>query len=103
MQALHEKYASQGLVVIGANCSERDKAGQLTNTPDAARGYAAEHEYSYLFTYGNDDLKKSVNIRGIPTMFVVDRKGVTRFVQVGYSKTLQDILEKPIVAALSAR
>lgn len=103
MQALHEKYASQGLVVIGANCSERDKAGQLTNTPDAARGYATEHEYSYLFTYGNDDLKKSVNIRGIPTMFVVDRKGVTRFVQVGYSKTLQDILEKPIVAALSAR
>lgn len=103
MQALHEKYGKNGLVVIGANCAERDQHGQITNTPEAARGYSTEHNYTYLFTYGNDDLKKAVNIHGIPTMFVVDKNGVIRFVQVGYSPTLQEILEKPIQAALASR
>lgn len=103
MEALHKKYGKSGLVVIGANCSERDKDGKITNTPAAARGYVDEHHYSYLFTYGNDGLKKAVNIQGIPTMFVVDKKGVIRFVQVGFADTLQQILEKPIEAALASK
>jgi len=102
MQALHDKYSSKGLVVIGANCSERGPDKQLLNSPEPATKYAGEHKYTYLFTYGNDELKKAVNIRGIPTMFIVDKNGIVKLVQVGFYPNLQELLEAPIVSALGS-
>lgn len=96
MQSLHEKYGKQGLVVIGANTSERDTNGKPVKWPNAARDYAKEHKYSYTFTWGNDDMKTQWGVTGIPTMFVIDKKGVVRKVQVGFDAKLEEILEKAI-------
>jgi len=90
MQKLHEKYASKGLMVIGANTMERGDAKKL------AGDYAKEHGYKYTFTYGNDAFSKQMNVRGIPTMLIVDKKGVVNTVNVGYSERLYDKLEAAI-------
>jgi thiol-disulfide isomerase/thioredoxin len=76
MQSLHKKYASKGLVVIGANVlDEEGKAAK----------YKKEHGYTYRFTTGGDDLLRKGGFRGIPGFIFVDKKGVVRKVQVGFS------------------
>lgn len=79
MQKLHEKYAKQGLVVIGANTFERpaDRKG-------AAAKYQNEHKYGYTFTSENDDLAKKLGVQGIPFFVFIDRQGVVREVVTGY-------------------
>jgi thiol-disulfide isomerase/thioredoxin len=96
MQALHEKYGSKGLVVIGANTSERDPSGNLLNTPKLAADYRSEHKYTYTFTYGNDAMKNAWGVQGIPTMFIIDKQGIVKKVQVGYDDKLQSVLEAAI-------
>ena len=95
MQSLHTKYGSKGLVVVGANTWE-----QGDNKGSAARGYAKEHGYSYTFTYGNDNLAKSLGIEGIPTMILIDKSGKVSYVQVGFDPSLESKLEgliKPLL------
>jgi cytochrome c biogenesis protein CcmG, thiol:disulfide interchange protein DsbE len=78
MQKLHEKYAKQGLVVIGANLGER-------NDPDGTPAkYAKEHKYTYIFTKKNDDYGRKIGILGIPVFMFIDRKGVVRRVETGF-------------------
>lgn len=96
LQALHEKYGKKGLVVIGANTSERGPDGKNIRTPDNAIAYVKENRYTYMFTYGNDDYKTSLKVRGIPTMFIVDKQGIVRKVQVGYSPELEGMLDSTI-------
>jgi len=79
LQELHSKYASKGLVVIGANGLE-DEAG-----PGAAAGYAKEHKYTYVFTHSNDGLMSKWAVQALPTMLIVDRNGKVVKVQIGFN------------------
>ncbi len=96
MESLHKKYGKQGLVVIGANTSERDSDGRPVKWANAAKEYKKEHGYTYTFTWGNDDLKKKWGVQGIPTMFVIDKKGVVKKVLVGFDDKLEANLEAVI-------
>jgi thiol-disulfide isomerase/thioredoxin len=79
IQKLHEKYAKSGLVAIGANVWERnDKMG-------AAAKYAKEHKYTYAFSVNNDGLTKAWGVSSIPTFVIIDKRGVVRAIQVGFS------------------
>ena len=98
IQMLHEKYAKDGLVVIGANAFER------TDPDGAAAGYAKEHNYSYMMTVKNDALAKSWGVRGIPAFVVIGRDGTVALAQTGFGKGKTDvILEDAVKAALAAR
>jgi thiol-disulfide isomerase/thioredoxin len=87
MQALHEKYAARGLVVIGANTSEQHPL------PEPAAAYAKEHGYTYRFTYANDAIAAEMGVWGLPTMLVVDRQGVVRKFQVGAEESNERLRE----------
>jgi cytochrome c biogenesis protein CcmG, thiol:disulfide interchange protein DsbE len=100
LQQLHEKYGERGLVVIGANTSERGQDGKPLKTKEKAAAYAKEHKFTYTFTYANEDFAKACQVRGIPTMLVVDRSGVVRKVQVGFNKDLFKMLETAILPLL---
>jgi thiol-disulfide isomerase/thioredoxin len=77
---LHQKYAKQGVVVIGANIS--DRAG-------AAAKYKKEHKYGYTFTTGGEGLARTLGVQGIPAFIFVDRKGNIAEVQVGTNASLE--------------
>lgn len=96
IQALHEKFGSQGLVAIGANAFERE------NKDGAASAYAKEHNYTYLMTTNNDDLARSWGVKGIPTFVIIDKRGVVRKVQVGFSKDKTDKEMQAIIEKLLA-
>ena len=96
MQALHKKYASKGLVVVGANCLEQ--VSKPTKEPAAK--YAKEHGYTYTFAYNSDALTKKCLVQGIPTMIIIDKKGVIRKVQVGWSDGVEKTLDVAIAKLL---
>jgi thiol-disulfide isomerase/thioredoxin len=103
MQALHDKYASRGLVVIGADTSERDVLGRPLRTKEPAEGYSREHSYTYTFTYGNDEFQRACGVDGIPAMIVADRRGVVAKVQVGFQEGLKSDLEAAIKPLLDEK
>lgn len=72
MQALHKKYWSKGLRVIGVSGSdgfEEDK----TATPIAA--YKKEHNYTYTFVYNNGVPFEKYGINSIPQFILVGKDG----------------------------
>lgn len=89
MQAMHTKYGKKGLLVVGANVWDR-------NPKKDASDYSKKHNYTYTFTFGNEELAKSLRITGIPTMLIIDKKGVIKVVLIGYGPSLQDQLEKAV-------
>jgi thiol-disulfide isomerase/thioredoxin len=98
IQMLHEKYAKDGLVVIGANAFERE------NQDGAAAAYAAEHKYTYMMTIKNDDFARSLGVQGIPSFLVIGRDGKVALAQVGFSKGKTEVvLEDAVKAALGNR
>jgi len=76
MQKLHQKFAKQGLVVIGSN---------ITDSPKKAGDYAKEHKYTYAFTAGNDAYAAKLGIEAIPVFIFIDRNGIVQRVDTGFS------------------
>jgi peroxiredoxin len=93
LEALHNKYASQGLVVVGVNGdSERanmDKFLRRTKLSfrvvhDASRGVAARYAPTKM-----------------PSSYLIDRTGLVRHVHAGFKAGDADELEREIKALLA--
>ena len=78
MQSIHKKYASKGLVVIGANM------GETAKTKAEAKKYPGTHGYTYTFTSANDKLAEKLGIQGIPCFIFVDKMGKVKAVKTGF-------------------
>ena len=95
MEALHKKYASAGLVVIGTDTAETKKG-------TAAR-YSKAHHYTYRFTENNDKLADTLGIVPLPTLIVIDRKGIVRKVQGNYYNGMDADMEKTLAPLLAEK
>jgi len=98
LQKLHAKYGTKGLVVIGADTWERGADAQKT----AAIQFAKQNGLKYHMTLLNDKFAESLGIEGIPTMFILDKKGMVHKVQVGYDDAEAPILEKTVAGLLKS-
>jgi thiol-disulfide isomerase/thioredoxin len=84
---LQDKYRDQGLAIVGLSL-DAGGAGDV-------RPFSKEHSINYTMLIANDGTQESYGgITGIPTAFVLDRKGriVKRF--LGY--TAPEVLEETI-------
>ena len=98
MQRLHNKYKGKGFTVIGANILENGG-----DKPSVAGKFKAAAKLTYVFAKDTPDTEKFANklqIQGIPTFLLIDKKGVIREVQVGFSPTHEADLAKKIEALL---
>ncbi len=95
MQALHAKYGSKGLVVIGANVSEHGKSSK-----QAATEYKTQHKFTYTFTHDNDSLAEKWGIDGIPQFFLIDKKGKVAWAMSGFDPNMQKTLDAKIASLL---
>jgi cytochrome c biogenesis protein CcmG/thiol:disulfide interchange protein DsbE len=98
MQKLHNKYKARGFMVIGANILERgaDKAAVAGRFQKAAK-------LSYVFAKNTNEAEKlasNLKIQGIPTFLLVDKTGVVRHVEVGFSSSHEAELAKKIESLL---
>ena len=82
----HRKYANQGLVVIGVHSPEFDYERSIDNV----KQYVREHEIRYAVAIDNDFVSwKRYRNWAWPTIYLIDKKGVIRYVRVGEGGYLQ--------------
>lgn len=78
LSALKDKLGAQGLSVVGIT----------TDDAEHAAVFAEKFQMRYPIVVDNDgDTSKAYGITGLPTMLVIDKKGVIREVFVGFDPT----------------
>lgn len=100
MQRLHKELGSKGLVVIGANTFESfdggTEAAQRALSRKNAAAYQKEHGYGYTFTIFNDKLAESWGISGVPSFYLIDKKGTVVWMSNGWRSTHESTLRTQI-------
>jgi len=92
IEALHNKYQSKGLVAIGTDVAEKKSGTALT--------YKNQHHYTYRFSEKNDALAAALGIQPLPTVIVIDKRGIVRKVEGGYFNGLSAELDKVVAGLL---
>jgi thiol-disulfide isomerase/thioredoxin len=80
----------QPVRVIGVNAYERDPSNKK------AAAYMKQQGFSYDLVLNGDEVAAQYGIEGIPTILLIDQKGVVRKVQVGYDTQLEANFKKLI-------
>ncbi len=85
LRELHEKYKKDGLVIIAISL---DRSG-----PDVVKKFTEKHRVGYLNVMGDDAILEAYGkipgmgpIQGIPTTFLIDRKGQICRMFSGYTE-----------------
>ena len=68
IQQLHESYKSKGVEVLGMLAMNK-------GAEEKAKSYFADKNYTFKLLYGNTKLTKDYNLKFLPTVIVVDKKG----------------------------
>jgi thiol-disulfide isomerase/thioredoxin len=88
LDSLFEKYASRGLVIVGINQdeSEQDRDNFMKRIP-------------VRFALVGDEghrIAKQFEVKAMPSGYVIDRKGVIRYIHPGFDANTAQQLEKEI-------
>ena len=96
----HQRYADQGLVVIGIHSPEF----AFEKDVEAVRRYVKEHEIRYPVAIDNDFTNwKRFRNRYWPAMYLIDKQGVIRYVRIGeggYAQT-ERVIQTLLAEAMS--
>ena len=88
LQALHEKYTKQGLKVIGIDIYDKKEDGIVA--------YIAKRGVTYTVLLGGENVGEDYHVSGLPTIYLIDKKGKIILSQVGYIKGQEEILEEVV-------
>jgi thiol-disulfide isomerase/thioredoxin len=92
MNAMHEKYAADGLVIIGVN---------MDVNPAESTAFLAEFPPRFQIINDHDgDLAKSFNVIAMPSSYVFDREGTQVTRHLGFKIKRQDEYEALLVETL---
>jgi thiol-disulfide isomerase/thioredoxin len=96
LRELHEKYKDKGLVVLGTTKYWGAVKGPPMS-PKEELSYIKRFKKAERLPYGfvindNDDNDLNYGVTAIPTAVLIDRRGVVRFISVGFSPTDNDTL-----------
>lgn len=93
LQDLHKKYGEKGLIVIGVS--------QDSDGAKAVKPFADKNKLTYLqLVDPRHEAARAYKVGPIPTTYVIDRKGVIRFVQLGFAPGMEKNLEEQVKALL---
>jgi cytochrome c biogenesis protein CcmG/thiol:disulfide interchange protein DsbE len=107
LERLHEKYRARGLAVVGLTELYGESEGKSL-APAAELSSIAAFKKELRLTYGigvaaNDANNLRYGVRAMPATFLIDRRGVVRYVGVGAVDSTEDALEGVIERLLSEK
>ncbi|MDP2785483.1 MAG: TlpA disulfide reductase family protein [Sulfurimicrobium sp.] len=89
----HEKYAAKGLVVIAVNV-DKDK--------ELAAQFLKENPAKFRIGYDPEGgVAQAYQVKGMPSSYMIDRKGQLRATHVGYRAKDKSVLEEEIRSLLA--
>jgi thiol-disulfide isomerase/thioredoxin len=107
LQKWHETYKSQGLVILGVtNFFGRVEGKDMTRPQEVS--YLRTFKKAFRLPYGfavadSEENDRNYGVGSIPTTFLIDRRGVVRFISVGsgdqenaaLNKMIKKLVEEP--------
>jgi cytochrome c biogenesis protein CcmG/thiol:disulfide interchange protein DsbE len=93
LDALYREFQQQGLTVLPVNLDERRK--------DADRFLNARPHVMPVFFDPDGEAPKAFGVTGMPTSFLVDRRGAIRFTHMGYSAAVGEQYRREIDLLIS--
>lgn len=95
LQELHEKYSEKGLVVVGVALE--------SGSESEVRAFVENLGITYHICVPSNqgEVKRRYRVNVFPTMYLVDKKGVIRYAEEGYSDDLREELLRQIGYALN--
>jgi len=93
MQATHEEYGDDGLVVLAIQVN--DKNGDATE-------YMAQSGYTYTVIPDGTWIGEAYGVRGIPQFFVIGRDGRVQTHHIGFGEDAGTVIEEAVQHALRA-
>jgi tetratricopeptide (TPR) repeat protein/peroxiredoxin len=84
IQEFWTKYQDKDVMVLGMNIRER----QRKQVP----AFIQKSGYTYPIVYGEEKVCTDYGVRGIPHLVVIDKNGVIRYINIGYSPDLTEKL-----------
>ena len=88
-------FDKQKVHFIGVNAWEQDESNKV------AANYMKTQGLSYDLVLNGDSVAQKYGVEGIPTLLVIDQKGVVKDVHVGYDPQLEKNLQKSIKLLLA--
>jgi thiol-disulfide isomerase/thioredoxin len=85
LNSLNKKYANQGLQLLGLSV---DDGGEKL-----VRDFSAARQLSYPVAIADDDLQTEYGLRSVPTLFVINKKGVVAEKYQGFSAETAKAIE----------
>lgn len=99
-QKWHESYKDKGLVVLGLTNFEGHAEGKPLTRPqelEYLRDFKKRNGLTYGFAISDEeDNDRNYTVSSIPTTFLLDRRGVVRFISIGSSEEEAAALNKMI-------
>jgi peroxiredoxin len=93
MNALNRKYGKQGLQVLGVSV---DEGGERE-----VKNFIAERKISYPVAVAPEDLQTEYGLRSIPTIYVINKKGMVAEKYQGFSEQTGRAMEETIKRLLA--
>jgi thiol-disulfide isomerase/thioredoxin len=92
LSGLQARYGAQGLSVIGISTEEDEQVSLFAQRMNMGYGVATD---------SNGDTTQAYTVSSLPTLFVIDKRGVVREVEVGYDSSREAGLESLIQSLLN--
>jgi peroxiredoxin len=93
MNGLNRKYGKQGLQVLGVSV---DEGGERE-----VKNFIAERKISYPVAVAPEDLQTEYGLRSIPTIYVINKKGMVAEKYQGFSEQTGRAMEETIKRLLA--
>ena len=93
LQNLHKKYKDRGFVMIGIDPYDNTKKDEMAD-------FLAKRGITYTVLFSDRGLPEAYHVSSYPTLFFINRKGKIVKVITGFSKTMEDEIEKQLLKML---
>lgn len=93
LNSLNRKYGKQGLQILGMSVDEGNDR--------EVKSFITERKISYPVAIAGEDLQTEYGLRSIPTVYVIDKKGVVAERFQGYSDQTGRAMEETIKRLLA--
>lgn len=91
---LHERFSRQGVVFMGINTIDE---------PAKALAFIRRKELKYGFAFNGKNVADAYRVSAFPTMFVIGRDGMIKFIHEGDNEDLENILANAIEREIAGK